>query len=100
MEVDRRLEEARGECRPRGLAKPHAEIKDGLLAQPLQQIAVGGFRLAMGRQAMVEPIGAHGMEHGGSSRGHIAIDENRHPLAARGQNGARHGGQFAAPEPS
>ena len=84
VEVDRRLEEAGGKRCARGFAQTHAEIEDGFLAQPLQQIAMRRFGRTMGRQAMVERVRAHGMEHGGGGGGHVAIEQNRHALGARG----------------
>jgi adenosylcobinamide-GDP ribazoletransferase len=59
---------------------------------------VGRFGGTVGRHAVVESIGTHGMENGGSSSSDIAIDEHRHILQASGQNSARHGGDLASAE--
>ncbi len=42
------------------------------------------FGRTVRRQAMVQRIRTHGMEHGGGGSGHIAIKQNRDALGAGG----------------
>ena len=87
-----------GERRAGALAEPHAEVEQGRLAHALERAAVGGLGRDMAEQAMVERRLVHGEEHGGGGAGDIAVDDHRHAVEPRGEDGAGHGGDLAPAE--
>ena len=92
----RRADNGNGQRGAGAFAQPHAEIKQGFLADSFQQTAMGGFRRHMRRQAMIQRARLQLVQHRGRRPHHKAIQQHRNVLHARRDDGARPWRQFLA----
>ena len=96
MKCGSRFDNACGKGGTRSFAEPHVQIKQRLLADPLQQCPMRRFGRAMASHAMIERRRIGFVQNRRGGRCNVAVEENRHAIVTRSQNGASHGRLFAA----
>lgn len=96
----RSLDDTGGKGCTRAFAKPHAKRQKRRLAELFNRLQMARLAGNMGNQAMIERGRIGSLQHGSSSRCHIAVDQHRDFLHAGGKNGTGHRRELTAAEPA
>ena len=82
----------------RGLAEPHAQVKDRLETELVEQGTMAGFGRNVRGQGMVERIGPHAGERRHRGGANKTVEQHWNSASARGERGAQKRRELVAPK--